>query len=548
MRGLPAVRDMLRSIATLLLLLPASAAWAHSDERPNMILILTDDQRFDAIGALTPGLETPAMDRLLREGLHFRNAFVTTSLCSPSRASLITGMAMRNHGVVDNNSATPQNFRPFSVQLDEAGYDTAFIGKWHMGHADASPKPGFDRWVSFEGQGNYGPVDAFGSPSLLNVDGEEVPQRGYITDELTDYALDWLGGRDETPFFLYLSHKAAHLPFTPAERHRGQYADTDFARPPSWSTDARSGPVPMWLSNQRNSWSGVDFTYYSHSPLIAFQRDYYASLSAVDDSLARILAWIEANPNGRDTVVIFTSDNGFMFGEQGLIDKRAAYEASIRVPMIVHAPARFGAGRTVDAIARNIDVAPTILDLAGLAVPDHYDGRSLLAAATGDAGDEQPALVYEYFWEFNYPQTPSTFALRTDRYKYIQYHGVWDTEELFDLHNDPDELVNLIGDPDHAELVRAMRARLHQTLSRGEARPAIPFTARFNQGAVFWSPDAASSVNFPPHWRRTPDAPDRYEHILPDGPEKERQLQAITPAVGRILSPGADDREETEGE
>lgn len=547
MRGSTIDRIMLCLAAMWMALLAAPAALAQADERPNVILVLTDDQRFDAFGALTPGLETPAMDRLLREGLHFRNAFVTTSLCSPSRASLITGMAMRNHGVVDNNSPTPENFRPFSVQLDEAGYDTAFIGKWHMGHADASPKPGFDRWVSFEGQGNYGPVDAFGRPSLFNVDGQEVPQRGYITDELTDYALDWLEDRSETPFFLYLSHKAAHLPFTPAARHRGQYAETDFARPPSWSLDARTGPVPMWLSMQRNSWSGVDFTYYSHSPLIAFQRDYYASLSAVDDSLARILAWVEANPNGRDTIIIFTSDNGFMFGEQGLIDKRAAYEASIRVPLIVHAPARFGEGRAVEAIARNIDIAPTILDLADLAVPDHYDGRSLLPAVSGAEG-ESPALVYEYFWEFNYPQTPSTFALRTDRYKYIQYHGVWDTEELFDLQADPDELVNLIGDPDHAERVRTMRAQLHQALSRGDARPAIPFTTRFNQGAVFWSPDAAASVGFPRHWRRTPDAADRYEHILPDGPEKDQQLQAITPAVGRILNPGADDGEEAERE
>ncbi len=542
----------LACLFSLLFSFSAAAAPAVApDGRPNIILVLSDDQRFDAFGAMTPGLHTPSMDKLAREGLHFKNMFVTTSLCSPSRASIISGLSMRNHGVVDNNSPVPDDLEPFPLHLQNAGYDTAFIGKWHMGHDDASPKPGFDRWVSFEGQGTYGPTDAFGRPSLFNVDGRDVPQRGYITDELTDYALDWLKQREAAPFFLYLSHKAAHLPFSPSARHRDQYRNLALQMPASADPAARRGPVPMWLSKQRNSWSGVDFTYYSSRSLHDFQRDYYAALSAVDDSVGALLQWIDAAALQRDTVVIFTSDNGFMFGEHGLIDKRAAYEASMRVPLMIHSPRRFGPGRAIDAIARNIDLAPTILELAGLPAPAHYDGRSVLPAAGGDGAAEAGEVVYEYYWEFNYPQTPSTFALRTSRYKYIQYHGVWDTEELFDLQNDPAELHNLIQEPAHQARKVDMRARLYRALSTAAKRPSIPFTSRYNQGAVFWTPEKNAATTFSPHWSRRSGDADLYEHLIADGPEKKRTLETISPNVKRILDPAktaAEKRKDEAGE
>jgi arylsulfatase A-like enzyme len=221
-----------------------------------------------------------------------------------------------------------------------------------------------------------------------------------------------------------------------------------------------------------------------------------------------------------------------MFGEQGLVDKRAAYEASIRVPMIVHAPERLEARTVNPVMARNIDIAPTILTLAGLAIPDHYEGRDILSV---DPETDDEPLIYEYYWEFNYPQTPSTFAVRTVRYKYIQYHGVWDTEELFDLQADPEERINLVNDPDHQDALIALRAQLFAAISIGDDRPDIPFTERFNQGAVFWSDSVSSSVSFPPHWERDSDAPDKYEHVLPDGPGKSQQLQAITPAIRQII-------------
>ena len=194
--------------------------------QPNVIFILTDDQRYDELGFMNPVIDTPNMDRIAEEGVHFRNAFVTTALCSPSRASILTGQYMHNHGVVDNNEPPRPGTVFFPRYLQQAGYETAFIGKWHMGEKSSTggklddPQPGFDHWVSFAGQGDYYPIDRNGRKSLLNVNGTHVEQKGYITDELTDYALAWLRNRQsDKPFFMYLSHKAVHANFAPARRH-----------------------------------------------------------------------------------------------------------------------------------------------------------------------------------------------------------------------------------------------------------------------------------------------------------------------------------------
>ena len=217
----------------------AEAAAADRTTPLNIIFILTDDQRYDEIGLLNPILDTPNLDSLAREGAFFRNAFVTTALCSPSRATILTGQYMHDHGIVDNNVRFRGDARFFPMLLDEAGYQTAFIGKWHMGGEGDAPQPGFDRWVSFAGQGHYLPEQGGPDGAMLNVDGKRVPQKGYITDELTAYAIDWLGTLDrDAPFFLYLSHKALHAEFTPASRHRDQYADAKIPVPPSHANTA----------------------------------------------------------------------------------------------------------------------------------------------------------------------------------------------------------------------------------------------------------------------------------------------------------------------
>ena len=218
-------------VGALLCLAPRTLVAQSGEERPNIIFIISDDHRYDFMGFHEEApdfLETPSFDRMAREGVHLKNAFVTTSLCSPSRASVLTGQYAHNHGVVDNSTPVPDTTRFFPEHVQAAGYNTAFVGKWHMGHEDASPRPGFDRWVSFPGQGVY-------NDPTFNIDGERVPREGYMTDLLTGYALDWLDQQtgEEEPFFLYLSHKAVHSEFVPADRHDGRFADLDPPRPPS---------------------------------------------------------------------------------------------------------------------------------------------------------------------------------------------------------------------------------------------------------------------------------------------------------------------------
>jgi N-acetylglucosamine-6-sulfatase len=430
----------------------------------NVIFVLVDDLRFDAAGFLGhPWLETPHLDGLARRGVHLRNAFVTTALCSPSRASILTGQYAHRHRVVDNNSPVPTGTIYFPQYLQRAGYETAFIGKWHMGADSDAPQPGFDRWVSFRGQGTYQP-----SQNGLNVDGRPVPQRGYITDELTEYALDWLRQRQaDRPFFLYLSHKAVHSEFVPAERHRGRYANRPFAPPPSMAdTPENYAGKPMWVRNQRNSWHGVDFAYHGTLDIADYYRRYAETLLAVDESMGRIESLLRERGLLESTIVMFMGDNGFAFGEHGLIDKRTAYEESMRVPLVM-AGGGLPSSRSVDAVVANIDIAPTVLEAAGL-TPPSMDGRSFLPLARGETPPWRETLLYEYYWERNFPHTPTVHALRGARFKYIRYQGLWDTDELYDLQADRGEMRNLIHDPRHRDVVARMNAALFETLAATE--------------------------------------------------------------------------------
>jgi arylsulfatase A-like enzyme len=480
------------------------AAAADRTTPLNIIFILTDDQRYDEIGLLNPILDTPNLDALAREGAFFRNAFVTTALCSPSRATILTGQYMHDHGIVDNNVHFRGDARFFPMLLDEAGYQTAFIGKWHMGGEGDAPQPGFDRWVSFAGQGHYLPEQGGPDGAMLNVDGKRVPQKGYITDELTAYAIDWLGTLDrDAPFFLYLSHKALHAEFTPASRHENQYADAKIPVPPSQANSAANYEgKPMWVKNQRNSWHGVDFPYHSRLDVQEYQRDYHRSLSAVDESVGTLVRWLEDQGLEDDTLVVFMSDNGFLFGEHGLIDKRNAYEESIRVPLIAWGPGVVQTNGDRQALVANVDIAPTLVDAAGLPVPPQFSGASFLALIREPAGapEWRNELLYEYYWEYNFPHTPTTFALRTDRYKLIQYHGVWDTEELYDLEADPKEMRNLIESAEHAERIEQMRRRLYERLASSKGDHVIPWSQRAYWAALLRHRDGAKAAEFPEKW------------------------------------------------
>lgn len=468
------MRRRLLAIASLAFVLAAAGrpgaspqASAQRGAPRNVIFILSDDHRHDFMSFVPgapPFLQTPNLDRMAKQGVHFTNAFVTTALCSPSRASILTGQYAHRHGIVDNSSPIPSGTKFFPQDLQRAGYRTAYIGKWHMGEVDDVPQPGFDHWVSFRGQGVY-------TDPTLNINGKRQQVRGYTTDILTDHALEWLkrqsAGSSKQPFFLYLSHKAVHAEFEAAPRHRGRYANAPIPYPDTMAdTEANYRGKPRWVKEQRNSWHGVDFMYHGAMQFDGFYRAYAETLLALDDSVGRVLDFVDSAGLGASTLVVYMGDNGFLLGEHGLIDKRNAYEESMRVPMIAYAPGYAASGSTSAALVRNIDIAPTILELAGVTSSTGMDGRSIVPALRGQPATWEGEMVYEYYWEYAFPHTPTTLALRGDRYKFIYYPGVWDIQELYDLQADPKERHNLIDVPEHQKRVVQMRERLWDLLEK----------------------------------------------------------------------------------
>jgi N-acetylglucosamine-6-sulfatase len=493
------------AMASLAGLSAAAHAQPADGRRRNVIFILSDDHRYDALGFMKaqPWLETPQLDRLAREGAHFKNAFVTTALCSPSRASILTGVYAHKHRIVDNSTPIPEGTVFFPAHLQKAGYKTGFFGKWHMGSEGDDPKPGFDQWVSFRGQGTYLP-----NPNGLSINGKKVPQKGYITDELTDYALDWLRTLPrEQPYFMYLSHKAVHAEFEPAARHKGRYKDAKFVYPP---TMAASGEIaqhrPMWVQNQRNSWHGVEYPYHSQLDVGEYYKKYAETLLAVDESVGRVLDELRKRGELDSTLLVYMGDNGFAFGEHGLIDKRTAYEESMRVPLLARCPELFGGGRTVPEVVANLDIMPTVLDAAGATAPQGLDGKSWLPLVQGRKTEWRKELLYEYYWERAFPQTPTQHALRGDRYKFIRYQGIWDIDELYDLQEDPLESRNLIFSQQHAPIIKQMRERLFDIL---EETGGMNIPLQRDRGGTnnLRSPERSKGAEFPEEFKRRPNAP-----------------------------------------
>jgi len=333
-----------------------------------------------------------------------------------------------------------------------------------MGHASDDPRPGFDYWVSFKGQGHYVPP---GPNYTINVNGRRVPQEGYITTELTRYALDFLKQQtdDDTPFMLYLSHKAVHGNFIPEPAYRGRFSDKPFTLPES------ARPVmdnrlnrPRWLLDQRNSWHGMDFPLHTDETMERLYKSCCETLCSVDDSIGAIMDQLKQMGIQDETLVIYMGDNGYMFGEHGLIDKRVAYDTSSRVPLLMQCPELFPGGTVVDEVVANIDIAPTIMEAMGLQKPPHMDGQSFLPLAAGETIPWRDYFLYVYYWEPNYPQTPTHFSLRGDRYKYTTYYGLWDTDELFDMQADPMEQNNLAHDSEFEATRVSMQQRLYEMM------------------------------------------------------------------------------------
>lgn len=445
--------------AALLLLLaglPLAVSAGQKDPaaRPNVVFILTDDQRWDALGCMGhPFFKSPNIDRIAKEGALFKNAFVTTPLCSPARGSYLTGTYVHTHGVRgnDNNNARSHQLVTFPRLLHDAGYETAYVGKWHMGNDD-TPRPGFDRWVSFKGQGVY-------LNPQLNIDGkvEQVP--GYITDILSEQAVRFLRQPRTKPFCLYLAEKAVHGPFTPAERHKDLYSSDPIVRAPNAKDDLHDKPA---LTRLVDGTPAVKVGGGSGDALI---RNQIRCLQAVDEGVGQVLKTLQESNQLDNTLVIFTSDNGYFWGEHSLGDKRWAFDEGIRVPLVMRYPKLIKAGTVLDQVVLNIDIAPTVLDLAGVSVPRTIQGRSLLPLFRQRNGAWRKAALFEYFLEPAYPRQPGWQAVRTDRWKYVHYTDLQGMDELYDLKADPYEMKNLINDPASAAALKDLKEELAHELA-----------------------------------------------------------------------------------
>jgi N-acetylglucosamine-6-sulfatase len=466
-------------LATYLAIACGVTSWAAPR---NIVLILSDDHRYDFMGFMEEGpafLETPNLDRMAVQGAHFRNAFVTTSLCSPSRATILTGQYMHHHRVVDNQRPVAEGTRFFPEYLQESGYTTGFVGKWHMGHDNDEPRKGFNHWVSFKGQGTYFDPE-------LNINGSRKTFKGYTTDILADQALDWLKTRtDEDPFLLYLSFKAVHYPFQPAPRHHGRYEDKAIDYPMTMAnTESNYQTQSNWIRERRYGIHGIDHMEtgpLDKDPVPSFDDLYHRyceTVHGLDENIGRVLNYLDSSKLMENTLVVYLGDNGFALGEHGFYDKRDAFEESIRIPMLAMAPGLIKPGTTIDAMMLNMDLAPTLLDAANINVQPSmkFDGQSALPWLKGETISWRDHILYEYHWEWNFPATPTTLAIRGDRFKYVYYHGVWDRNGFYDLKTDPDERVNLINIPSYKEQILSMRTQLFQELdaSGGLVLPVRP--------------------------------------------------------------------------
>lgn len=443
------------------------SALAQGLPRPNIVFILLDDLRYDALGCTGhPVMKTPAIDRIAAEGATFRNCFATTPLCSPSRASFLTGLYPHFHRIVNNDNhgmaEVSHSLVSFPRILHEHGYETAFIGKWHMGFDDTQ-RIGFDHWISFRGQGAY--VDP-----LVNINGSRRQLRGYMTDFLNQSAVDFLQQDHPVPFALILSHKAVHIPYIPAKRHEDLYSGVTYKEPELPPDDLKGKKAltrnvstpPHWELLGATAESAESRRGRGRSPSEVL-RDQMRCLASVDEGVGSILDTLEQTGRLDNTIVVFSSDNGYLLGEHGQFDnKRWAYEPSIRIPLLIRYPSRIKAGLQVDQMVLNLDLAPTLLEMAGVKWADSMHGRSMVPLFSRTGTSWRNSFLAEYFGERTGLRVPSWRAVRTEEWKYIEYPGNPGLEELYHLSKDPGEIHNLIASPELTPVVVRLRSELER--------------------------------------------------------------------------------------
>lgn len=453
------------------LALPALALAAPA-KRPNILFILTDDQRWDALSlAGHRHLRTPNIDRLGREGVHFRNAFCTTSLCSPSRASILSGLYAHAHGVTNNFTEYPAALQSFPRVLQAAGYDTAYIGKWHMGEENDEPRPGFNWFVTHKGQGKY-----FDTEFNLNGTRREVV-KGYYTHVVTGMAEDWLRRpRDGKPWLLMIGHKAPHSFYFPEPKYERTFAQVPVPYP---ETAFMLDDKPAWIRERLHTWHGIygplfdwrkkfpDDSPAAVKDFEAMTRAYWGTILSVDDSVGRLHALLRERGELDNTIVVFMSDNGILNGEHGMVDKRTAHEPSIRVLQIVRFPGLTPPDRprVIEEQVLTVDVAPSLLELAGAPALNGIHGRSWKRLVREGDPSWRKAWLYHYNYEKQFPYTPNVRAVRTESWKYSRSpHGDGGPDrhqaELYNIEFDPEERRNLIDHPRYAGVVAEMQREL----------------------------------------------------------------------------------------
>lgn len=431
-------------------------------KRPNFVFFLTDDQRYDKLSiAGDPLLKTPNLDRLAREGAWFRNAFVVNSLCAPSRASFLTGKYGHTTGVTEN-SPGKNGFRPNEPTIIEhlkaAGYEVGFVGKSHIEGA-LRDRP-FDDYFGFEGQGTYF------NPKISSNGGPDIVHPGYVDDILADHAVQFLKAKHEKPFFLFVWFKAPHRSWSRPPRLKSLYEGLKVPEPPTFR--AGYGGKPQAVANADMKIG----SFPDVKDLDQLVKDYDAVVTAVDENVGKVLSTLDSQALAGDTVVIHSSDNGFFLGEWNFFDKRLMYEPSLRIPLLMRWPGRIAAGLQPTELVLNIDLAPTILELAGAARRPDIQGRSLVPLLDGKKAAWRNAFYYEYF---EYPEPHRVLphrGVRTDRWKFIHFFREPQEFELYDLQADPNETRNLSGLPEHASTVAEMK-RLMLDLRRESSDPDL---------------------------------------------------------------------------
>jgi len=475
-------------------------------EKPNIIFIMSDDHAYQAISAYNPNLNyTPNIDKIASDGIIYNKAFVTNSLCAPSRAVILTGKYSHENGVKGNGEIFDGSQQTLPKILQQNGYQTAIVGKWHL----KSNPTGFDYWNILPDQGDYY------NPDFIKQ-GKDTVYKGYVTEIITKLSTEWLSNRDKSkPFFLMMHHKAPHRSWMPALKNLNLYDDQNFPLPENFYDDYEGRealqrqlltvknhmdirmdykvpcntcdtvPVNSWApgeywrrlerltSEERLLWDESykkeeqefysikdNETQFDRWKYRRFMEDYLRCIASVDESVGDILSFLKRSGLEENTLVIYTSDQGFYLGEHGLFDKRFMYEEAFRTPLVMKLPGKIQQTIKSNQLVQNLDIAPTILHAAGIRVPDDMQGLSLQNTWNNKDADWRDAIYYHYY-EKGYGATPH-YGVRTDHYKLIHFYDELDSWELYDLKNDSSEMNNLIDNPAYAEVIKDLKMRLQE--------------------------------------------------------------------------------------